>query len=143
MAFVDAHREDLGIEPICRELAIAPSSWHEHAARRADPGKRPGRARRDDELREQIRRAHAASFGLYGSRKIWHQLRREGVTVAKCTVERLMQAMGWQACGGAGRRSPPSATPKRHARSTGLTVSSVKRTRAQARCNTDLLRTRT
>jgi len=117
MAFVDAHREDLGIEPICRELAIAPSSWHEHAARRADPGKRPGRARRDDELREQIRRAHAASFGLCGSRKIWHQLRREGVTVAKCTVERLMQAMGWQACGGQEddhhRQQPQSAMPAR------------------------------
>jgi putative transposase len=54
MAFIDAHREDLGIEPICRELAIAPSSYHEHAARLADPGRRPARARRDDEMRAQI-----------------------------------------------------------------------------------------
>ena len=93
-AFIDAHRDDLGIEPICRELAIAPSSYHEHAARLADPGKRPARARRDDEMREQIKRVHDASFGLYGTRKVWHQLRREGVAVAKCTVERLMAAMG-------------------------------------------------
>lgn len=94
MSFIDAHREDLGIEPICRELAIAPSSYHEHAARFSDPGRRPARARRDDELREAIKRVHDASFGLYGTRKVWHQLRREGVAVAKCTVERLMRAMG-------------------------------------------------
>jgi len=94
MSFIDAHREELGIEPICRELAIAPSSYHEHAARLADPDRRPIRARRDDELREAIKRVHDASFGLYGTRKVWHQLRREGVTVAKCTVERLMRTMG-------------------------------------------------
>lgn len=94
MAFIDVHREDLGIEPICRELAIAPSSCHEHSARRADPGKRPARAQRDDEIREQIKRVHDTSFGLYGARKVWHQMRREGIMVAKCTVERLMRAMG-------------------------------------------------
>ena len=66
MAFIDAHREDLGIEPICRELAIAPSSYHEHVARLADPGRRPARAQRDDEMRAQIKRVHEASFGLYG-----------------------------------------------------------------------------
>ncbi len=80
MAFIDVHREDLGIEPICRELAIAPSSYHEHAARLADPGRRPARARRDDEMRAQIKRVHEASFGLYGTRKVWHQLRREFVS---------------------------------------------------------------
>ena len=94
MAFIDAHREELGIEPICRELAIAPSSYHEHAARLADPGRRPARARRDDELKEEIKRVHENSFGLYGGRKVWRQLRREGVKVARCTVERLMQVMG-------------------------------------------------
>lgn len=94
MSFIDAHREDLGIEPICRELAIAPSSYHEHTARLADPGRRPDRVRRDDEMRVQIKRVHEASFGLYGTRKVWHQLRREGVVIAKCTVERLMAAMG-------------------------------------------------
>ena len=94
MSFIDAHREELGIEPICRELAIAPSSYHEHAARLADPSKRPARARRDDEMREAIKRVHENSFGLYGARKVWHQMRREGINVAKCTVERLMRAMG-------------------------------------------------
>lgn len=94
MGFIDAHRKDLGIEPICHELAIAPSSYHTHAARLADASKRSARARRDDALRAQIERVHAASFGLYGSRKIWHQMRREGIKVAKCTVERLMRTMG-------------------------------------------------
>ena len=94
MSFIDSHREELGVEPICRELAIAPSSYHEHAARLADPGKRSVRVRRDDEIKQQIRRVHGDSSGLYGTRKVWHQIRREGATVAKCTVERLMRAMG-------------------------------------------------
>jgi putative transposase len=94
MAFTDAHHGDMGTLPICRELAIAPSSYHEHAVRLADPDKRSTRARRDDEIKAQIRRVHTASFGLYGTRKVWHQLRREEIKVAKCTVERLMRAMG-------------------------------------------------
>lgn len=94
MAFIDAHRKELGIEPICRELAIAPSSYHEYAARLADPNKRSARARRDDELKKEIKRVHDDSSCLYGTRKVWHQLRREGVKVAKCTVERLMRIMG-------------------------------------------------
>lgn len=94
MSFVDAHREEPGIEPICRELAIAPSPCHEHVARLADPGRRPARARRDDEPCEAIKRAHDAGFGLHGTRKAWHQLRREGVAVASCTVERPMRATG-------------------------------------------------
>src|SRR3546814_799948 len=88
MSFIDSHREELGIEPICRELAIAPSSYHEHAARLADPAKRSARARRDDEIKQQIKRVHDDSSGLYGTRKVWHQMRREGATVAKCTIDR-------------------------------------------------------
>lgn len=65
MAFIDAHNEDLGIEPICRELAIAPSSNHEHAARLADTNRRPARTRRDDEMRAEIQRVHDASFDLF------------------------------------------------------------------------------
>ena len=94
MSFIDAHREDLGIEPICRELAVAPSSYHEHARRQADSSRRSARARRDDEIKAQIKRVHEASSGLYGARKVWHQLLREGVAVARCTVERLMATMG-------------------------------------------------
>ena len=75
-------------------MAVAPSSYHEHAVRRANPGRRPARAQRDDEIREQIKRVHDTSFGLYGARKVWHQMRREGIKVAKCTVERLMRVMG-------------------------------------------------
>ncbi len=76
MAFIDAHRQDLGIERICRELAIASSSYHEHAARLADPSRRPERARRDEEICRQIKRVYEDSHSLYGSRKVWHQLRR-------------------------------------------------------------------
>src|SRR3546814_4349522 len=94
MSFIDSHREELGIEPICRELAIAPSSYHEHAARLADPAKRSARARRDDEIKQQIKRVHDDSSGLYGTRKVWHQMRREGATVTKYTIEPLMLAMG-------------------------------------------------
>lgn len=107
MAFIDVHREDLGIEPICRELAIAPSSYHEHAARSADPGGRPARAQRDDEIREQIKRVH--DLRSLWRTWVWHQMRREGIMVAKCTVERLMRApWGWQASVVGRRRSPPS-----------------------------------
>lgn len=94
VAFIDVHREDLGIEPICRELAIAPSSYHEHARRLADPDRRPARARRDDEIKAQIKRVHEDSSGLYGARKVCHQLLRDGVAVARCIVERLMATMG-------------------------------------------------
>jgi transposase InsO family protein len=94
MSLVDSHRQELGIEPICRELAFAPSSYHEHAVRFADPGKRSLRARRDDDIKEQIKRVHDDSSGLYGTRKIWRQMRREGIKVAKRTVERLMRVMG-------------------------------------------------
>jgi putative transposase len=94
MSFIDSHREELGIEPICHELAVAPSSYHDHAARVADPQRRSARARRDDKIKAQIARVHAASFGLYGTRKVWHQLCREGTKVAKCTIERLMRTMG-------------------------------------------------
>ena len=94
MSFIDSHREELGIEPICRELAVAPSSYHERTARLADPAKRSARARRDDEIKQQIRCVHEASSGLYGTRKVWRQMRREGSKVAKCTVERLMRIMG-------------------------------------------------
>ena len=94
MSFIDTHREDLGIEPICRESAVAPSSYHEHARRLADPSRRPARVRRDDEIKAHIKRVHETSSGLYGARKDWHHLLRDGVAVARCTVERLIVAMG-------------------------------------------------
>jgi putative transposase len=94
IAFIGDHRQVHGVEPICRVLRIAPSTYYAHAAQRADPAKGSPRARQDLMLMEQIRRVHAANFGVYGARKVWRQLGREGVVVARCTVERLMRQMG-------------------------------------------------
>jgi len=92
--FIDTHREEHGVEPICAELPIAPSTYYEHRARLEDPDKRPDRAKRDDRLREQIRRVWDANLQVYGARKVWQQLKREEVEVARCAVERLMRDMG-------------------------------------------------
>ena len=94
IAFIDDHREVYGVEPICGMLRIAPSTYHARVARRADPARASPRARRDLVLMEQIRQVHAANFGVYGARKVWRQLAREGTVVARCTVERLMRRMG-------------------------------------------------
>src|SRR3569833_2232869 len=93
IAFIDDHREVYGVAPICRVLPIAPSTYHAHVAQRADPAKASPRARQDLVLMAQIRRVHEANFGVYGARKIWRQLGREGIAVARCTVERLMRQM--------------------------------------------------
>jgi putative transposase len=94
IAFIDAHRGVHGVEPICRVLPIAPSTYHVHAARRADPTKAPPRLRRDAALMVEIRRVFEANFRVYGARKVWWQLGRERIRVARCTVARLMRAMG-------------------------------------------------
>jgi len=95
--FIDEHRGEYGVEPICRVLPIAPATYYEHRRRREDPSLRPPRAIRDDLLRVEIRRVWEESFGgVYGARKVWHELRRRGVAVARCTVERLMREMGLQ-----------------------------------------------
>ena len=107
IAFIDEHRETQGVEPICRVLPIAPSTYHAHAARRADPDKLPARAKRDATLMAEIRRVWEDNFQVYGVRKIWRQLAREGIVVARCTVARLMRAMGLQ---GAVRGKPVRTT---------------------------------
>ena len=92
--FVEAHRDAYGVEPICEVLPIAPATYYEHRARRLDPEKRPQRAKRDERLKVEVRRVWDESFeGTYGADKVWRQLGREGVDVARCTVERLMRAM--------------------------------------------------
>lgn len=96
IAFIDAHRDAYGVEPICRVLPIAPSTWHEHAARRADPSRLPARAKRDEVLKEEVRRVFDENFGVYGVRKVWRQMKREGFDIARCTVARLMKSMGLQ-----------------------------------------------
>lgn len=92
--FIDEHREVYGVEPICRVLPIAPSTYRLHAARLADPSLLSDRAKRDAELRPEIERVWKANYEVYGVRKVWRQLNREGVAVARCTVARLMTEMG-------------------------------------------------
>ena len=92
--FVDENREDYGVEPICAELPIAPSTYYEHKRREREPERCSARSRRDAELRLRVRRVWESNFGVYGARKVWRQLQREGVAVARCTVERLMRLEG-------------------------------------------------
>jgi transposase InsO family protein len=96
IAFIDAHRDVHGVEPICRMLPIAPSTYHAHVARRADPATAPARVRRDASLCGPIRRVWEENFRVYGVRKVWRQLGREGISVARCTVARLMRRMELQ-----------------------------------------------
>lgn len=103
-AFIDEHRAEYGVEPICRVLPIAPSTYHERVAQRRDPERLSDRARRDQDLKPEVVRVFAENFGVYGVRKVWRQMNREGFAVARCTVERLMRDLGlqgggpWQAC---------------------------------------------
>src|SRR3984885_4880656 len=96
IAFIDDHREAYGVEPICKVLPIAPSTYHDHVAKRADPAKLSARAKQDAIRKIKIRRVVAENFDVYGVRKVWRQLRREGEDIARCTVERLMRSMGLQ-----------------------------------------------
>jgi len=92
--FIDAHRTTFGVEPICAVLPIAPSLYYELKARERDPHRRPARARRDEWLGEHIRRVWQENRAVYGVRKVWNQLKREGQAVARCTVARLMRRLG-------------------------------------------------
>ena len=94
VAFVEEHRGSYGVEPICAVLPIAPATYYQHRARKLDPEKLPARAKRDAELRPEIRRVWEENFAVYGAEKVWRQLGREEVSTARCTVERLMRAMG-------------------------------------------------
>lgn len=94
VAFIDDHREEYGVEPICAVLPIAPSTYYAHKAKQTNPLLRSRRAQRDEELRPEISRAWQQNFRLYGARKVWRQLHREGIATARCTVERLMKEQG-------------------------------------------------
>lgn len=96
IAFIADHREVFGVEPICRVLPIAPSTYYARRAILRDPDRASDRAKRDARNSAEIKRAFDASRGRYGARKIWHQLRREGKDIARCTVERLMKALDLQ-----------------------------------------------
>ena len=94
VTFIDLHRATYGVEPICAVLPIAPSTYFRRTAQQQDATKRSARARRDEKLRAAIQRIWDDNEHVYGPRKVWRQLRRDGVRVARCTIERLMRAMG-------------------------------------------------
>jgi putative transposase len=94
VAFIDEHKAVYGVEPIAAVLPIAPSTYRKHVAERRDPQRRCQRARDDVLNRGHVRRVWQANHGVYGADKVWRQLHREGVPIARCTVERLMRQMG-------------------------------------------------
>jgi putative transposase len=96
IAFIDDHRAVYGVEPICRVLPIAPSTYFDYLAKRADRERLSARAKRDAALQPEIARVFVENFGVYGVRKVWRQMVRERFDVARCTVERLMRGMGLQ-----------------------------------------------
>lgn len=96
IAFIDEHRGHYGVEPICRVLPVAPSTYHEHVAQREDPSRLSARARRDEALKPEVMRVFAENYSVYGVRKVWRQMQREGFDVARCTVQRLMRELGLQ-----------------------------------------------
>jgi len=96
IAFIDEHRDAYGVEPICRVLPIAPSSYHERVAQRRDPGRRSARSQRDEGLKPEVMRVFAENFSVYGVRKVWRQMKREGFDIARCSVARLMRDLGLQ-----------------------------------------------
>jgi putative transposase len=112
IAYIDANKERFGVEPICELLPIAPSTYY--AAKRRPPS---ARALRDQELQVEIARVHAEHFGVYGARKVWRQLHREGIVVARCTVERLMGELHLQGVrrGKTRRTTTPDVTAPRPA----------------------------
>ena len=116
-SFIDQHRERFGVEPICKMLRVAPSTYWRHAARQRDPSLRSARGLRDEFLMPHIQRVWQVNFQVYGADKIWRQWLREGIQVARCTVERLMRRLGLRGVICAARWcAPRSATIRRRAR---------------------------
>jgi len=96
ISFIDEHRVKYGVEPICRQLPISPSTYYELKAREDDPDRLPERTKRDSSLELDIQRVWEDNFEVYGARKVWRQMKREGIEIARCTVERLMKRLGIQ-----------------------------------------------
>jgi putative transposase len=112
IAYIDRNKDRYGVEPICRVLPIAPSTYHDAHSRPAS-----ARAVRDSKLRAEIARVQAGHFGVDRARKVWRQLHREGIAVARCTVERLLGELGLQGVrrGKSGRTTTPDAAAARPA----------------------------
>ncbi len=91
--FINEHRAEHGVEPNCAQLPIAPSTYYEHKAREANPDRLSARAKRDPRLSVEVQRVWDANFQVYGARKVWRQLKREQISIARCTVERLMKRL--------------------------------------------------
>ena len=89
--FIDQYRDEYGVEPICNTLPIAPSTYYEHKSLERDPSRRSARAQRDDDLKIEIKHIWHEHNKVYGVRKVWRQMHREGIQVARCTVSRLMR----------------------------------------------------
>ena len=96
VSFIDEHRDIHGVEPICQQLQIAPSTFYDHQAKRRDPQRRSARAKRDDELCVDVQRVFNENLSVYGIHKVWRQMNREDIHVARCTVARLMKRLGLQ-----------------------------------------------
>ncbi len=94
MPLLDKLRKLYGVGPVCSELHIAPSTYYHCQQQRHHPDKRSARAQRDDWLKKEIQRVYDENHQVYGVRKVWRQLLREGIRVARCTVARLMAVMG-------------------------------------------------
>ena len=116
---MDRYRDTYGVEPICTVLQVAPSAYWRHAARLRHPALRSARAQRDDVLRPDIPRIGAENLQVYGADKVRRQIHREGVAVARCTVERLMKHLGLQGV----RRGKRVRTTVHGARSRGAVPS--------------------
>ena len=113
--FVDKHRDTHGVEPICKVLQIAPSGYRRHAAQQRNPDLRCARAKTDDTLKPEIQRVWQANMRVHGADKVWKQMRRERITVARCTVERLMRSLGLRGVrrGKVVRTTLPRLTPRK------------------------------
>ncbi len=94
--FIDQHKAQYGVEPICRQIQIASSNYYEQKSRERDPDRLPERLKQDKLLECNIQRVWENNFKVYGANKVWRQLLREGIRVARCTVERLMKKLGIQ-----------------------------------------------
>ena len=99
VSFINQHKDEYGVESMCSVLPIAPSTYYEHARRKREPERRPVREKRDEQLRSEIGRVYQDNQLVYGAKKVWRQLRREDVRVARCTVARLMAQMGLRGAG--------------------------------------------
>ena len=115
IAFIDVHRGAYGVEPICRTLQIAPSTYHEHAARRRDPARRPARQRRDIGLMRDIGRIWDENVQVHGCERSGGSSPGRGIKVARCTIARLMQQMDLKRVVRRKAVRTPSATPPRRA----------------------------